>query len=360
MIGGTTMQHPTADALRVLVVEDSAPQRAMLVQLLNSDPELRVVGWAASGAEGVQEAARLRPDVITMDLLMPAMDGLEASRLIMQKTPTPIVMVTATPAPKDQAMAAEAFRAGILALAAKPGLDAGLSLPNDLVETVKGMARLKVIRRLPEERLARRARPLAPILAVAPAAEPEIVVIGASTGGPQALQQILSSLPATFPLPILAVQHIASGFAGALVEWLRPQCRLPVDLAYEGLRLGSASVSFAPSERHMIVKNRVIHFEDGPPVCGHRPSVTVLFESVATEFAGAAIGIILTGMADDGALGLRALKERGAITFAQDERSSVVFGMPAAAIEVGAVDHVLPPLEIAERLLELVRTDDDD
>jgi two-component system chemotaxis response regulator CheB len=343
--------------VRVLVVDDSPAQRAVLVALLDADPDLEVVGWAGSGEDSIRATARLRPDVITMDLQMPGMDGLAATRRIMQESPTPIVMVTARGSREDQRIAFEAFQAGILAVAEKPTTTSGQTgTAADLLRTVKSMAQLKVVRRWSPERL-RTTPTVAP--AVVPTtrfstSRPEVVAIGASTGGPQVLLRILSALPASFPAPILVVQHIADGFVSGMVEWLRPQCRLPIQLAVSGVQVGVPGVYVAPTGHHLVVRRRAMTLTDEPPISGHRPSATALFRSVAREYGRKAVGILLTGMGDDGALGLRDMKLAGSITVAQDEASSVVFGMPAVAVELGAADHVLPPVRIAEVLLELV------
>lgn len=340
---------------RVLVVDDSATQRAILVALLGDDPDLDVAGWATNGEEAVRAAARLQPDVITMDLRMPVMDGLEATRRIMQETPTPIVMVTSSASVDDRQMAFAALDAGVLAFVPKPALAAGRRGADELVRTVKSMAEVKVIRRWAPERLQRRgaAAPGAPVAAPARGRPPAIVAIGASTGGPQALHEILTRLPATFPLPILVVQHIAEGFAPGLVDWLRPLCALPIQLATPGAVLDHAAIFVSPTGRHLVVRGRVLALSDAGPVSGHRPSATVLFRAVAQEHAAAAIGVLLSGMGDDGAAGLRDLKRAGGLTIAQDEASSVVFGMPAVAIGMGVVDHVLPPAAIPGLLMQL-------
>lgn len=346
-----------AKALRVLVVEDSAVQRGMLMALLNGDPGLEVVGWACNGADSVGAAASLKPDVITMDLRMPVMDGLEATRRIMQETPTPIVIVTASVSREDRRLAVEAFRAGALALVAKPAAGpAGAVGARELLRTIKGMAGLKVIRRLPAERLpGPMAPPETPRDAPRVTRVPEIVAIGASTGGPQALLEMLALLPADFALPILVVQHIAPGFVGAMVDWLKPQCPVPLQLAVAGRRLDASGIHIAPSGHHLVVNGRALALSGAPPLSGHRPSATVLFQSVARVYGAAAIGVVLSGMAEDGVAGLGDLKRAGATTISQDEASSTVFGMPAAAIDAGVVDYVLPPAKITPLLVELAQ-----
>jgi two-component system, chemotaxis family, protein-glutamate methylesterase/glutaminase len=353
--------HPGHKRLRVLVVDDSSVQRAMLVALLDGDPDLDVVGWAASGAESVRAVARLHPDVITMDFRMPGMDGVGAARLIMQQSPTPIVMVTASVSVEDRRLAVEAFQAGILAIVTKPTLEPGqsdagrLRAAEDLIRTIKSMAQLKVFRRLASEGRHVTPRPAptrpAPGLKMSRA---ELVAIGASTGGPQVLSQILARLPADFPASILIVQHIADGFVASMVDWLRPLCRLPIELATAGRSLVVPGIHLAPTGRHLVVHGRSLVLTDEPPISGHRPSATALLRSVAQEYRSRAVGVLLTGMGDDGAAGLHAMKLVGAVTIAQDKASSVVFGMPAVAIELGAADHILPPTRIADLLLELV------
>jgi two-component system chemotaxis response regulator CheB len=347
---------PSPRRLRVLVVDDSATQRAILIALLGGDPDLEVVGWAGNGEQAIREAARLKPDVITMDLQMPVMDGLEATRHIMHETPAPIVMVTSTASPDDRQMAFAALDAGVLAFVPKPALAAsGRAGADELVRTVKSMAAVKVIRRWAPGRRPQRQAPasVTPVSAPPIARALAVVAIGASTGGPQALHDVLTRLPATFPLPILIVQHIAEGFAAGLVDWLRPQCALPIQLATPGAVLDRPAIFVAPTGRHLTVRGRVVVLSDDAPASGHRPSATVLFRAVAREFGEAGIGVLLSGMGDDGAAGLRDLKNAGGITIAQDEASSVVFGMPAVAISMGIVDHVLPPPAIAGLLLQL-------
>jgi two-component system chemotaxis response regulator CheB len=263
--------------------------------------------------------------------------------------------VTASVSREDQQLAFEAFQAGILAIAEKPLAIAGQSRAvADLLQTVKSMAQLKVVRRWAPERLhALPASTSAPPRPRSATARPQIVAIGASTGGPQALRMILTQLPPDFPAPILVVQHIAHGFVAGMVDWLQPQCRLPIHLATPGLQLSGPGVHVAPTGQHLVVKGRSLALTDDPPLSGHRPSATALLQSVAREYGPAAVGILLTGMGDDGAAGLKAMKQAGSVTIAQDEASSVVFGMPAMAIELGAADHILPPLRIAELLLEL-------
>jgi two-component system chemotaxis response regulator CheB len=345
--------------VQVLVVDDSVVQRTALMALLNADPELTVVGWATTGAEAVRATALLKPDVIAMDLRMPDMDGLEATRQILRETPTPIVLVTAEAASvsdDDQRLMFEALAAGVLAVLTRPNAGpAGQRALLELRRTLKNMARVKVVRRWADDRLHPPAASTSATPAAAPGSTPQVVAIGASTGGPPVLRTILVGLPDGFGPPVLVVQHIADDFAVSLVDWLRPQCALPIQIAGEGQVLNQPGIWVAPPGRHMGVRGRTVALVDGPPISLHRPSATHLFQSVAREYGRAAIGVLLTGMGDDGAVGLRDLKRAGATTIAQDEATSVVFGMPAAAISLGVVDHVLPPPAIAPILLQRCR-----
>ena len=362
-------QSPSLDPgrpLRVLIVDDSEVQRNLLAALFDADPELTVVGRAVDGLGAIHYAATLHPDVITIDLRMPGLDGLEATRQIMQATPTPIVMVTAGVSADDQRIAREALAAGVLACVPKPAAGLrGERAAAELVETVKRMARVRVIRRWSPERSATgqlRPSPERPLTGQLDAARttaplaarpPALVAIGASTGGPQALQAILTRLPADFSLPIVVVQHIAEGFAASVVDWLAPQCALPFMIAQAGMRLDQPGIFLAQTGQHLVVQGQQLGLSDAPPIRGHRPSATILFRSVAASYGARAIGILLTGMGDDGAAGLADLHAAGGLTIAQDKASSVVFGMPAAAIELGVVDHVLAPAQIPALLLRL-------
>jgi two-component system chemotaxis response regulator CheB len=335
----------TGRRLRVLVVDDSPVQREILIGLLEKDPQIAVAGWSANGADALRAVERLQPDVITLDESMPLMGGLETARLIMRDWPTPIVMISAD----AHRLTDEALAAGIVAVQDKRTLS--LAKPTELVRLVKSMAMVRLVRRRrepsPADGLGIDASP-----AVKLPTTPEIVAIGASTGGPQALREVLSRLPANFPLPILVVQHTTAGYSSNLVDWLQVGTRLPVRVAEDGEPLDRGGVCIAPTQRHLVVQGRHMTLLDGPPVSLHRPSATVLFRSVAAAYGGRAVGVLLTGMGDDGAAGLIDMKRAGALTMAQDEATCVVFGMPAEAIRLGAVDHILPPNQMTALLLE--------
>jgi two-component system chemotaxis response regulator CheB len=342
--------------IRVLVVEDSAVVREYLVHLLSQDPALKVVGTAKDGLEALEQAERLKPDVITMDVHMPRMTGYEATRQIMERTPTPIVMVSASTSGDEAAMAFDALKAGALALVDKPqGLDhpRHAETVRKLLETVKLMAEVKVVRRWSRrERSAPAALPC-----LKPDRKIRLVAIGASTGGPAAVAEILKRLPDTLPQPILIVQHIAPGFSHGLVEWLCGMTRLAVKLAETGESTRPGTVYIAPDNVQMgITKEGRIRLAKEAAEGGFAPSASHLFRSVAEAYGRFAAGILLTGMGRDGVSGLLQLKQAGGLTIAQDEESSVIFGMPAEAIRLGAAQYVLSPEGIAGTIRSLATT----
>ena len=343
--------------INVLVVEDSPVVREFLIHVLGSDPGIRVVGTAYDGEEALDAVRRYRPDVITMDIHMPKMDGLEATRRIMETDPTPIVIVSGSTDPHETAMMFRAMEAGALAVLMRPN---GIGHPDHeitaraLVQTVKLMSEVKVVRRWPRVRRdALAPRPVEMGLARAPA-QVRIVAIGASTGGPPALHTILAGLPKTFPAPILIVQHMAAGFIQGFAEWLAQSASLPVHVAAHGELILPGHVYVAPDEYQMKAERsgNIVLTRDAPEN-GLRPSVSYLFRSIADNYGCAAVAGLLTGMGRDGAEELRLLKEKGAVTFAQDKDSSVVHGMPGEAIKLDAATFVLPPDKIAAVLVNL-------
>ena len=342
--------------VRVLVVDDSEVARRLLAEVLGRDRSLQVVGEAASGAEALRLAARLRPDVITMDVQMPGMDGLETTRRIMEQHPAPIVVVSGGHDPGDLAHSVRALEAGALTALRKPRgpADPGFAAQAaELVGTVKLMAEVKVFRRRPAAAPPGRPLPRPPADDAHRARQhrAELVAVGASTGGPAALATILRGLPATTPVPILVVQHITPGFDAALASWLDETIPLPVRLAGDGQPLRPGEVAIAPAGTHLGLSGAGrVELREGPPLGGHRPSATHLFASVAQVFGPRAVGVILTGMGSDGAAGLLELRRAGGATLAQDEASCVVAGMPAAAVAAGAVDQVVPLDELAARI----------
>jgi two-component system chemotaxis response regulator CheB len=337
--------------VRVVVVEDSPTARALIVAILESDPMLQVVGQASNGSEAFALAKRLRPDVMTLDIHMPEVGGLEAIRRIMSEAPTPIVVVSETVGPHDVAASVRALGAGALAALPKPsGPDAPdfLEQSRQLTMTVKSMAEVKVVRRWSSTRPR-------PAVVGQPSQQARIVAVAASTGGPAALYRLLSELPRDFPLPILIVQHIAHGFLQGLVDWWGSSCAIPVKIAEPGDRLTTGGIYVAPDHGHLGVDAKgSVAISTAGPIGGHRPSANFLFESVTRTYGASAVGVIMTGMGQDGVDGLQELKMVGGYVIAQDEETSVVFGMPGAAARTGLVDVLLPPSGIATHLQRLL------
>jgi two-component system chemotaxis response regulator CheB len=349
--------------IRVLVVDDSPTARALLVEILRGDAEIQVVGEAKDGQEGVELAGRLRPDLVTMDVRMPRLDGFAATKEIMIASPTPIVIVTASFGAREVEMAMQSLRAGALAILRKPPgpeSPAFEEAARKLVATVKAMAHVKVVRhwRPPsgEHSAAPSVRKVG-LGAVRPARRPPLIAIATSTGGPAALHRLLSSLPGDFSAPILVVQHNAPGFMAGLVSWLDGGCDLSVKAAEQGELLLPHTTYLAPDDRHLGVSNQgTVVLSSAPAVGGFRPSGTWLFESAARACGASLIALILTGMGEDGVAGLRAVRQAGGRVIAQDEDSSVVWGMPGAAVAAGLADSVLPLDAIATELASLVNT----
>jgi two-component system chemotaxis response regulator CheB len=337
--------------IRVLIADDSPTARALLVEILSSDPEIQVVGEACNGVEAVEMTQRIRPDVVTMDIRMPRMDGFEATKEIMITAPTPILIVTSSVVIENVETSMHTLRAGALAVLAKP---AGPEAPGfeeaaqQLLVNVKSLSQVKVVRhwRPPDERV--RTRP--------PGNQRvRVVAMATSTGGPAALHRILSDVPGEFPIPILIVQHITQGFCAGLADWLNKEGNVHVKVARDGEPLKGHTAYLAPDDQHLgVSSDGSILLSQSPPVGGFRPSGTFLFESVAKVFGPAALAVILTGMGEDGVAGLSAVRQAGGRILAQDEKSSVVFGMPGAAVHHGLPDQVLPLEAMAPRLVELV------
>ncbi len=332
--------------IRVLVADDSELFRELLVRVVAADPGFDVVAIAADGNAAAALARSVRPDVITMDLNMPDADGFSGIARIMAETPTPILVLTATP---EEAVGFRALSLGALDILEKPQAEADLDDFGQLLRSrLRLLAGVKVIRHLRGLRERRMA-------AARTAVRPDLVAIGASLGGPRALATLLRNLPPDFPVPVVVVQHIADGFTEGLASWLATESRLQVREAVDGAPLRPGRVLLAPTGYHLLVAEGVARLSDAPPVDTFKPSVTPLFLSAARAYGPRACGVLLTGMGRDGADGLRAIKEAGGATIAQDEATSAVFGMPRAAIELGAVDRVLPIDDIPRALVELVR-----
>ena len=339
--------------LNVLVVDDSAMTRQLLAALINRCTDMRVAGEAENGKQAVQVANKLHPDVILMDIVMHEMDGLEATREIMHTCPTPIVLMSASLDNYETDIAFKAMKSGALTVLRKPALVS----PNDestaMLNTLRAMSKVHVIHHWSSND-GRKAVPLPVANKPRLSAYPEIIAIACSTGGPAALNEIISRLPPVFSLPIVIVQHITPDFVSSLVDWLGSVSPLRVKIAELNERPVGGVVYLAPGNAHLRI-NRLQKFEFDP-VQGsyaHMPSCDVMLQSVAQCYGPRAIGVILTGMGSDGARGIRDLYEVGGFTIAQDEASSVVFGMPQEAIRLNAVTQVLPLVDIPQMLAKL-------
>lgn len=403
--------------IRILLVEDSPVAIIILKRILNSPPLLQVVGTARTGIEGLKLIPVVKPDVICSDLQMPEMGGLEFIREVMATNPKPILVISASVQAEDTENVFELLAAGAVDIFPKPRKSvmdnyeeikqelitkvrilAGVSvftlrrnrlmhpvkprLPGDLarspsVESILGKSdRIEGKKQLAKKQFAEKpvpkvaSRPRTSQLQLAARKKTaeiqevnlqrrlpfRVVAIGASTGGPQALQGILSALPSNFPVPVICVQHISEGFLQGLVDWLGSECRLLAKIASAGEYPEPGKIYFPPEGKHLELDTRGrFLYSSAPPLSGHRPSVTATFDAVARYYGSRAVAILLTGMGRDGADGMLSIAQAGGLTIAQDEASCVVFGMPKEAIALGAACHILPIADIAPMLLQSIK-----
>jgi two-component system, chemotaxis family, protein-glutamate methylesterase/glutaminase len=333
--------------VRVLVADDSEMFREALTRIIEADPGFEVVATAGDGNAAAAKAHELRPDVITMDLEMPDADGFSGIARVMAETPTPILVLTANP---EETVGFRALSLGALDILEKPGPRVDLDRYGQLLRSrLRLLAGVRVIRHPRGLRSGgAQARGRAE-------RRRELIVVGASLGGPRALAALLHALPPDFPAPIAVVQHIADGFADGLASWLAQESRLSVATAADHEPLRPGRVLIAPSGKHLVVAEGHVRLSDALPIDSFKPSVTPLFTSAARVYGPRACGVLLTGMGRDGASGLKELRDAGGHTLAQDEATSAVFGMARAAIDLGAVDRVLPLDEIPRALVEQAR-----
>lgn len=394
--------------IRVLIVEDSLTIRCYLQHVLAADPQLDVVGIADNGEVGIAMCEQMRPDIVTMDLMLPRMTGLTATEHIMAYCPTPILIISSSFNRNGMLQTYEALAAGAIEVLEKPsGISTDPAWEDRCRRLVKLVARIPVITH-PRARLRphRPETPTSPVAVVEKAGDsssvvsqhslssaysfplgtatampsssalsgsslpsgslskttlsvsPRLVALGASTGGPRALAEILGHLPKSFSLPCLVVLHMGMAFGQGFVEWLRTRTSLPVHMAQDGMPLppvGSPGIWVAPPGSHLVLRSERLHLTDAPERHACRPSVDVLFESLASDVGAACIACLLTGMGKDGAVGLHQIRQAGGVTCAQDEASSVIFGMPRAAIDMGGVQYILPLQDFAPTLLQLAK-----
>lgn len=344
--------------VRVLLVEDSAVVRELLTHIVASDPRLEVAAAVESAEEALRILPSLRPDVISMDIRLPGMNGLQATQRIMAEQPTPIVVIAGSVHSDDLNIAMNALKAGALSVVEKPH---GLSHENYSAEASRICTQLYIMSDVTVIR--QRRPPVQPVAPVAPfptrpashgsGGSRVLVGVVASTGGPNALVQLLQGLGPEFELPIAVVQHISPGFHRGFVEWLNGVAPQTVCVAEHGAIPQPRTVYVAPPDQHLEFGKERFRLDRSPPLKLQRPSGTRLFASMAASLGGRAIGVLLTGMGDDGADGLVALRHAGGYTLAEDASTCVVYGMPAAAVERGGVIESLPLGAIAPRLLAL-------
>jgi two-component system chemotaxis response regulator CheB len=376
--------------IRVVVVDDSALMRRVITDLLQQDSAIQVVGAARNGREAIELVKNLRPNIVTMDVRMPVMDGLATTEHLMAYCPTPILVVTASLAKHDVDITFKMLAAGALEVFEKPSASDAAALERAgraLIRRVKILSRVKVVTHLRGRRKpthsggspnaivvsdqgkweagrqsgVAREIPTRPAISLSPRpavstdmSDFPIVVIGASTGGPRVVNQVLAALPGDLPAAILVVQHIAAGFSTGFAEWLAHASKLPVVLAHEGKAIRAGEVLVAPDQRDLLITpDRRVHLSANPLLI-QRPSIDISMQAAAEVFRSRSVGILLTGMGRDGAYGMLTIKRAGGHTIAQDETSSTIFGMPRAAIQLGAAQDVLPVAEITGRLVQIV------
>jgi two-component system chemotaxis response regulator CheB len=341
---------------RVLIIDDSALVRSLLTEIINREPDMEAIGAAPDPLAAREMIRSLNPDVLTLDVEMPKMDGLDFLERLMRLRPMPVVMVS-TLTERGAEVTLRALELGAVDFVAKPriGIASGMQeLARDITDRIRAAAQAKLHRRAgapqaPAPEGQAKARPAS---YSRPSTE-KLIAIGASTGGTEAIREVLTRLPADCPA-VLITQHMPPGFTRSFAQRLDSLCRITVSEAEDGERVLPGHAYIAPGGRHMRLarsgSNYVAAIDDGEPVNRHRPSVDVLFRSVAANAGPNALGVMLTGMGKDGAVAMLEMKRAGSFTIAQDEASCIVFGMPKEAIALGAVDEVLPVTRIAERL----------
>jgi two-component system, chemotaxis family, protein-glutamate methylesterase/glutaminase len=344
---------------RVMIVEDSKVVLELLKYIVEQDPRLELAAAVESGEEALKRLDRVSPDVISMDITLPGISGLEATRRIMGQKPTPIVVVSASAESKEMETSMNALRAGALAVLQKPvgvSHDEYQSVADKICTQLFLMSQVKVIRQrwsVPSFRDAKAPASEKRSFVPRPSGQFRMLGVAASTGGPNALVSFFEGLGKDFPLPILLVQHITPSFLEGFVHWLDGVCPLNVVIARDRETPVPGKIYVPPVDTHLVLRDGVLRIDAGPQVSLQRPSGTTLFRSMAAALGSQALAVLLTGMGDDGAEGLLDIRNAGGYTIAEDESTAVVYGMPAAAAKLGAVCEQLPLPEISVRVLEL-------
>ncbi|HDS09430.1 MAG TPA: chemotaxis response regulator protein-glutamate methylesterase [Firmicutes bacterium] len=343
--------------IRVLIVDDSLVVRKMLSHILEQDPEIKVIDFAHDGLEGIEKIRQLKPDLVTMDVCMPVLDGIKAVEEIMASTPVPILIITSSSfLSEGKHLIYRALEAGALDVVKKPDIrewDNPGEEVGELIRKVKLLSKVKVIRHVKGARYQDNGEGVTPPKDLE---SMKVIVIVSSTGGPKSLVKVLSQIPPDFPSPILIVQHIADGFIGGLSDWLNNECKLPVKVAEQNEKIKPAHIYLAPTGRHMKLNaHGRIQLTDEPPINGLKPAGDYLLESAAESFRKNLIAVIMTGMGNDGSRGVLKVKNFGGEVIAQNEETCVVFGMPKAAIDTGSVDKVVSLEHIAKVIIKTMQ-----
>ncbi len=341
--------------IKVLIVEDSPLICKILSKILNSDKDIEVVAIANDGKKAVEYTMSLRPDIITMDINLPIMNGFEATKKIMAYAPTPILIVSSSLYTVEMNLAFKAISLGALDVVEKGPMETQDNIDSfgrTIIEKIKLLSKVKVITH-PEARIDEIGMHPSKTIRE-PFNKEKIVGIVSSTGGPKALYDIITRLPDDFNFPIVIVQHIVPGFTSGLIDWLQGESGKKISFASSGQIVQNGHIYIAPENSHtQILKGGRIHLLSTPPYKGHKPSGNLLLKSLAESYGPNAIGVILTGMGSDGCEGLLEIRNKGGRTIAQDEKTSVVYGMPKVAYEIGAAEKVFPIEKIAEEILKL-------
>ncbi len=354
----------SSKTIKVMIVEDSPVVQELLRHMISEDPRLEVAAVVDNAEEALRKLNQVQPDVISLDIRLPGMNGLDATLQIMSSRPTPIVVVSASVEKEDLNITMNALRAGALAVVEKPvgvGDDDYQTMARQLCDQLAGMSQVKVVRQTVRRNLdfgsKTKSAPEAAFTTpgvMAPSAPPKVLGIVASTGGPNAISQVLCGLGGAFPLPILAVQHITDGFTEGFVNWLNDVTPFKVVIAKNGETPVPGKVYLPPEDRHLEIREGLLKISAGGMVDAHRPSGTTLFSSMARDQGAKALGVLLTGMGTDGAAGLLEIKKAGGHTIAESESTAVIYGMPAEAEALSAVRETLPLEAIAPGVMNAV------